>query len=186
MSGRLLLCLALAVGAGCAEAQSPSAPCTIVYGHGRNLGDARENEAWNRINAQFNEQVVARLQAAGQRALPMLVGVDALAAPQAAVARLLAVAEAQGCRRIVDTAVFANESASALVLRLRVHPVLASLGPRLAAAQPVIGEALYTSQRDFDLGRLQRGLEPARLEALAREMVEAYLAGDGGLSPAGR
>lgn len=165
----LALLLLLAAQEGAAQ----PAPCVIVHGNGRNLGDAQENEAWDRVNAQFNAQVVERLAEAGLRALPMRVPVGSIA-PQLAVARLLEAAQREGCRRVIDTAVFADEAAAALVVRLRVHPVLASLGPRQAAAEPQIGEALYTSQRDFALGNA-RALERPRLEALAREMVEAYL-----------
>lgn len=169
----LILLLTCAAATFSAPAQV-LAPCVIVYGNGRNVGDARENAAWDRANLNFNAQVVARLTEAGLRAVPMVFKVGELA-PRESVELLIAAAQRQGCRRVVDTAVFANAESAALVVRLRVHPLLASLGPRVAAAQATIGEPLFTSQRDFDLNA-RRPVEALPLDALARQMVDDYLA----------
>jgi len=158
--------------AGCAAmAQTP--PCLIVYGHGRNLGSEAENLAWDRLNLRFNQQVAASLDAAGRRVVPMLlrVGSSDLAATLEAV---LGEAQRQGCELVVDTAVFADDANAALVLRLRVHPLLPALGPRAGARLPRVGEAIYTSQRDFDFS--PRVLERLKLDQLAQEMTAAYLA----------
>lgn len=174
---RLLMLLLMTCAASAASAQ---APCVIVYGNGRNVGDARENAAWDRANLNFNAQVVARLTEAGLRAVPMVFKVGEVA-PRASVELLIAEAQRQGCRRVVDTAVFANEESAALVVRLRVHPLLASLGPRVTSAQPTIGEPLFTSQRDFDLSR---ALESLQLDLLARQMADGYLAEQAGATAA--
>ncbi|CAN5206965.1 hypothetical protein BH11PSE10_BH11PSE10_16230 [soil metagenome] len=159
-----------------AQATPPTPPpaCLIVYGHARNAGDAKDNEAWDRVNRVFNAQVTQRLQDGGQRAFALLfnAGVTEVAG---AVAELIALAQRQGCLRVVDTAVFADAAAQTLVVRLRVHPVLGSTGPRLRpAAAPRIGEPIYSSQRDLDLN--QRTLERVNLAALAEQMVDDYLA----------
>jgi hypothetical protein len=170
-----LLGLAAFWGGGAAAQEAAPPACLIVYGSGRNFGDAQENAAWDRANALFNAAVVARLAEAGLRAQPLLLPVGSVP-PAQAVAQLLDLAQRQGCRRIVDTAVFANEASDALVLRLRVHPLLgAGLGPLQAGAQPSIGEPLYTAQREFPLNSA-RPLEPKRLQGLAREMAAGYLA----------
>ncbi|MET0518176.1 MAG: hypothetical protein ABW005_04995 [Burkholderiaceae bacterium] len=170
----LLLAGLLGLAALRVAAQEAAPSCLIVYGSGRNFGDAQENAAWDRANALFNAAVVARLAEAGLRAQPLLLPVGGVP-PAQAVARLLELAQRQGCRRIVDTAVFASEASDALVLRLRVHPLLgAGLGPLQSAAPASIGEPLYTAQREFPLNR-GRPLEPARLQALAREMAAGYL-----------
>ena len=161
-----------------ARAQAPetaaAAPCLIVYGHARNSGDAAENAAWDRLNARFNEQVTRRLQASGQAAESLIfkAGVTDVAE---AVAGLIERARQRGCPRVVDTAVFADGEAQTLVLRLRVHPMLGSAGPRVVPnAAWRIGEPIYSTQRDLDLS--QRSLERVNLAALAEQMVDGYLA----------
>lgn len=164
----LLFAIALA-----AVAPSAAADCLIVYGNGRNLGDARDNAHWDALNAQFNAGVVARLRAADLRAEPLLfrVGVDLAAASRT----LMETARRDGCLRIVDTTVFANYADPAtLIVRLRVHPLMVAQGPRLPGAQPRIGEPLYTGQREYELN--ERAMARLKLEAIAAELVEDYLA----------
>lgn len=159
---------------GALMAQTPP-PCLIVYGHGRNIGSEAENLAWDRLNLRFNQQVATSLDAAGRRVVPMLlrVGSSDLAATLEAV---LGEAQRQGCDQVVDTAVFADDASAALVLRLRVHPLLPALGPRIGGGSlPRVGEASYTSQRDFDFSN-PRVLERLKLEQLAAEMTAGYLA----------
>ena len=164
----LLLAAAVAQPAPAQAAEAPS--CLVVYGHGRNIGSADENAAWDRINGLFNRQVSEQLQAHGLRAVPLLfrVGETELAA---AVEQLVDAARRQDCPRVVDTTVFADETAGRLIVRLRVHPLLAG-GPRAQAAAR-IGTPLYTSQNDFDLNR---PLDRLQLDLLARQMVDGYLA----------
>lgn len=168
LSCRALLAIALAACAAGAVAD-----CLVVYGNGRNLGDARDNAHWDALNAQFNAAVVARLRAADLRAEPLVfrVGVDLAAASRT----LMETAQRDGCQRVVDTTVFANYGEPAtLVVRLRVHPLLGAHGPRLPGAQPRIGEPLYTGQREYELN--ERALARLKLDALAAELVEDYLA----------
>lgn len=156
-----------------AFAPPAAADCLVVYGNGRNLGDARDNAHWDRLNAQFNAAVVARLRAADLKAEPLVfrVGVDLAGASRA----LIETALRDGCQRIVDTTVFANYGdPSTLVVRLRVHPLLGAHGPRLPDARPRIGEPLYTGQREYELN--ERSLARLKLDALAVELVEDYLA----------
>ena len=171
----LLLLSAMTMHAAAAES------CLIVYGQGRNLGEAPQNEAWDRINARFNEAVTDRLRAAGLDAQPLLLklGETDLAA---AVGLLTARAEARGCSRVVDTAVFADTD-GALIVRLRVHPLLGKLGPTVAGAgSSHVGAPLYTAQSEFDFKR--RTLERLNFPALAGEMVGGYLEQAGVTPPA--
>jgi len=173
MRWALLLCAALTIPAGAAE------PCLIVYGQGRNLGEAPQNEAWDRINARFNGAVTERLQSAGLDAQPLLFKLGETD-PAAAVGLLSARAGARGCSRVVDTAVFADPG-GALIVRLRVHPLLGGMGPTAASAEPPrIGAPLYTAQSEFDFNR--RTLERLNFPALAGEMVGGYLE-QAGLTP---
>lgn len=155
-----------------AFAPPAAADCLVVYGNGRNLGDMRDNAHWDGLNAQFNAAVVARLRAAALKAEPLVfrVGVDLAGASRA----LLETAQRDGCQRIVDTTVFANYAdPPTLIVRLRVHPLLAAHGPRLPGAQPRIGEPLYTGQREYELN--ERAMARLRLDAIAAELVEDYL-----------
>ncbi|MEJ5999822.1 hypothetical protein [Paucibacter soli] len=170
---RAALLFAILLSACCAAlAQNP--PCLIVYGHGRNLGSEAENLAWDRLNLRFNQQVAASLDAAGRRVVPMLLRVGSSSDLGATLEAVLGEAQRQGCELVVDTAVFADDANAALVLRLRVHPLLPALGPRAAASLPRVGEAIYTSQRDFDFS--PRVLERLQLDRLAQEMTAGYLA----------
>ena len=156
-----------------ARADEAPVPCLIVYGHARNSGDADENAAWDRVNAVFNAQVTQRLRLGGQRAAPLVFKAGVTEVSDA-VATLIEAAQRQGCLRVVDTAVFADAAGKTLVVRLRVHPLLGSAGPRGLAAAPRIGEAIYSTQRDLDL--TPRALQRVDLAALAEQMVGAYLA----------
>ena len=154
--------------------QQASTACLIVYGHARNSGDAADNAAWDLLNARFNEQVTGRLQRRGQAAEALLfkAGVTDVAE---AVAGLIERARQRGCARVVDTAVFADDEAQTLVVRLRVHPLLGRAGPRAVPnAAWQIGEPIYATERELDLN--QRSLARVNLAALAEQMVDGYLA----------
>ena len=167
-----LLPLLLLMLLGPAQAQQSSEPpCVIVYSHGRNLGEAAENAAWDRVNARFNEQLTRRLQASGRRAQPLLLKIGTLDLALA-VQRLLGEAQRLGCNQVVDATLFADEDSDRLVVRLRVHPLLPSLGPRAGPALPRIGDPSFTSQRDFDLHR--RSVEQLDLAALAAELLQGW------------
>ena len=170
----LLLPLALAALCSAGHAQgeaAPAASCLMVYGHGRNIGEPAQNEAWDRINARFNAAVTGRLEAAGLKAWPLVFKVGATDIGED-VQMLLGEAARQGCTRVVDTAVFGDEN-KALIVRMRVHPLLGSVGPLAGSTLPRVGEPIYTGQNDFDLNL--RTLERLNLEALASSMVNDYL-----------
>jgi len=148
--------------------------CVIVYGHARNSGDAAENAAWDGLNARFNDQVARRLQTRGQVAESLLFKAGVTDVGEA-VADLIERAQQRGCPRVVDTAVFADRETQTLVVRLRVHPLLGSVGPRAVPGAALrIGEPVYSTQRELALS--QRSLARVNLEVLAEQMVDAYLA----------
>lgn len=169
---RTFVLTSLLAASTAALAQTPALPCAIVYGHGRNLGSASENEAWDRVNLRFNEAIASRMEAAGRRTVPMLLRI-ASDEPARGLQAVLEEAQRQDCRLVLDSTVFADTANTTLVLRLRVHPLLPHIGPRVGPGLPRVGEAVYTSQRDFDLN--PRVLERLRLDALAGEMVAGYL-----------
>ena len=171
MSKLALLALAFVLTSGAARAAQPPTACLIVYGHGRNVGEVPQNQAWDRINARFNALVTARLRAAGLQAEPLLFKVGETDV-QTAIQILTTRAEAQGCSRVVDTAVFADDN-GALIVRLRVHPLLGRFGPVAKPGPTRIGTPLYTGQSEFDLNA--RTLEHLKLEAMADSMVADYL-----------
>lgn len=153
----------------------PAGPCTLVFGHGRNHDSARpdQDEAWNRLNAGFNAAVAQAWAAAGRRAPPLVLPVAATDLPRN-LQRLLDEAGAQGCRQVLETTLFADYAAATLIARLRLYPLLGSAGPRAAGSQPVVGNPLFTSQREFEL--TPRTLERLRPEQLGRAMAEEALA----------
>ncbi|WP_077036869.1 hypothetical protein [Pelomonas sp. KK5] len=169
MKGRLLMAALLA----CATLQAAAAGCLLVYGQGRNVGAPAQNEAWDRINARFNGAVTARLRSAGFEAEPLLLKTGVLE-PAQAVELLVERARERGCARIVDTAVFANEE-GALVVRLRVHPLLlAEAGPILRPTPPRIGAPLYTGQSESAF--TAAALERLNFDSLAGSLLEGWLA----------
>lgn len=164
-------------GPGAVRAQpQPQLPqdCILVFGHGRNHDPAQpqQDQGWDQLNLGFNEAVRQPLLAAGHRAPGLVLPVAATDLP-ANLERLLGEAQRQGCSQVLETTVFGDPQAQALILRLRLYPLLGSKGPRLPATLPQVGAPLYTDQREFDLNA--RVLERLRPVLLGQEMGQLAL-----------
>lgn len=149
-------------------------PCTLVVGHGRNLSlqDHDANTAWNQLNNLFNAQVAGQLQQAGQRVLRLPLPVEAR--DLAANARqMLDRAQEAGCDRLLETTIFADDSADLLVVRLRAHPLQRVRNMGGDGALLMIGEPNYVNQRDMKL--TLRSLDSLSPPALAREMAADFM-----------
>jgi len=164
---------ALLLSINLVAAAQPAAPvrdCAIVFGQGRNFaeGDAAANRLWDEVNLSFNSHVAARLEAAGLRALPLVAHVSAIDLDATAQHVLLRAAN-EGCRRVVETSLFADYANRALVARVRLLPV--EPGGNAADGTPLlrIGSARYASERNFDL--TQSALDRVRPGVLAAEMA---------------
>ncbi|EGJ12327.1 MULTISPECIES: hypothetical protein [Rubrivivax] len=147
-----------------------AADCTLVFGQGRHV-DAADTEAarqWDGINLAFNQRVAQVLGERGETALPLVARVAA-DDPATTVRAVIARAEDAGCVRIVETTVFADTEAGALVARLREYPLL-----QAADGRPRIGAPRHTVERQFDLsGATLERVRPAALGAqMAAELVE--------------
>ena len=165
--GRLAAGTLLALAATAAAAE----PCTLVFGQGRNP-PADGAPDWDALNAQFNAEVGAALEAAGRRVQVMSassVQID----PEAAGLALLQQADRLGCHTLVETAVFVDEH-DTLVLRLRAYPLLPQLGDGAAIVGLRIGAPLFVTQRDLDFKALPR----LRPERVAQQMAAEYLQRD--------
>jgi hypothetical protein len=159
--------------------------CVIVFGHGRNFepGQDEQNEAWDRLNLRFNQQVLRTIESAGQRGVALVLKSSATDLPRN-LGLLLAEAADKGCTQVLETSLFGDEKTQTLRARLRLYPVLGAKGPRLANADLRIGDPLYTYERDFEFTRrvLDR-LNPAALgQAMAQESM-AQLLQDGRAAP---
>jgi hypothetical protein len=163
MKWLLVLCCLLP-GLACA-AEAPEAECLVVFGHGRNAAadDADANRLWDDVNIAFNAEVSARLQAAGERVVALVLRVGA-ADVKGNIDKLLARAAAERCRAIVETTVFADYAGRTLVARIR-HHLLVAEGGGLRVAPP-----RYVVERNFELTR--NTLDRVRPVALAQEMAD--------------
>jgi hypothetical protein len=166
-----LLALAAAAAPAAAAQVAQVAPCTLVFGQGRNL-PARDGPDWDALNARFNAGVTGTLEAAGRRVYPMTASGEQVD-PEAAGLALLQQADRLGCGTLVETAVF-DDGQDTLVLRLRVYPLLPQIGDGGTIVGLRIGTPLFVTQRDLKLGALQR-LKP---ELLAQQMAAEYLQHD--------
>jgi hypothetical protein len=160
--------------AGEAQAAAP-AGCVIVFGQGRNVSedDAAADNLWDGLNMAFNAQVAFTLQSAGERVLPVVLRVKAtdLAAN---VQQLLGRAAGDGCRRIVETTVFADYASRTLVARIRDYPVETEAGSDAGATPRLhIGPPGYVNERQFEL--TQSTLDRVRPGVLAAEMAREML-----------
>ncbi|QPF71896.1 hypothetical protein G8A07_02440 [Roseateles sp. DAIF2] len=168
--------MGLLLAMGAAAAQPAAAPCTLIYGHGRNHDPERpqQDRLWDRLNAEFHAAVLQQWREAGRAAAPLLLPV---AATDLALnlQRLLQESAAQGCTRVLETALFADYDGGALVLRLRLYPLQGSLGPRAAGALPAVGQPLLTVQRELDLAN-PRSLERLDPRVLGRALASEALA----------
>ena len=146
-----------------------AADCTLVFGQGRHV-DAADTEAarqWDGINLAFNQRVAQVLGERGETALPLVARVAA-DDPATTVRAVIARAEDAGCVRIVETTVFADTEAGALVARLREYPLLAADGgaPRIGAPRRVVEHRFELQPRTLDRVR------PAALgERMAGELL---------------
>ena len=93
--------------------------------------------------------------------------------PEAAGVALLRQADQLRCATLVETAVFADEQ-DTLVLRLRVYPLLPTLGDGGSIVGLRIGAPLFVTQRDLDLKALLR-LKP---DMVGQQMAAEYLQHD--------
>jgi hypothetical protein len=152
-------------------ASAASAPaCTVVFGQGRNPPTAGAPD-WDGLNGRFNAAVARALDADGRRVISVTAS-SAQIDPQAAGLALLQRADDAGCATLVETTVFAD-GPEALVLRLRVYPLLPQLdGGRIAGLR--IGAPLFVTQRELALSALGR----LRPEQLAAQMADEYLQHD--------
>ncbi len=156
-----------------------AAPCTIVFGHGRN---AVQNEAasaafWDGINRALAQQVAASLQANGTRVV-LFVMPTAFTDVPAIVASLLERAARERCTRVVETTLFGNDDET-LVVRLRAYPVVRTeIGTdadtsAMKNAATRFGEPLYSDQQEYaDTQRNRDRLVPAEL---GRTLAARYL-----------
>jgi hypothetical protein len=156
---------------------APAAPpadgapaCVIVFGQGRNVaeGDSAANNLWDGVNVTFNAHVAATLENAGERVVPLVAKVTATDVA-ANLRQALARAAADGCRRIVETSMFADYENRTLVARLRDYPILVENDAQAEAPVLHLGAAGYVNERNFDLNRTT--LDRVRPGALAAEMA---------------
>jgi hypothetical protein len=158
----------LALAAAPAIAAAQGVPCVLVFGHGRNgSGNEAANHSWNEVNRAFHAEVAHRLREAGTRVSTLLAPVE-FGDVGTIIAGVLRRAESEGCSRIVETTVFADEADRLLIVRLRAYPVV-----KPAAAPTRIGEPVYTHRQDFQL--TQRNLDRLIPAELARAMAADYL-----------
>lgn len=163
----LIAAALLALSAVAAQAQS----CTLVFGQGRNP-PLKGGPDWDGLNQRFHAAVANALDAEGRRVIPMTasaVQVD----PEAAGLALLQEAERLRCATLAETALFADEN-DTLVLRLRVYPLLPTLGETGGINGLRIGAPLFVTQRDLALTALAR----LRPDLVGRQMAAEYLQHD--------
>ncbi|MCK7498983.1 MAG: hypothetical protein MZW92_57045 [Comamonadaceae bacterium] len=150
-------------GAGLALALAAALPpaaragCSVVFGQGRLVAadDVEAARQWDGVNLAFNGRVAGALAERGESVVPLVarVGADVGASVSAVLER----ARAEGCERIVETTLFADDAAQALVARLREYPL-----ERDAAGGWRIGAPRFVVERQFDLGRAHARSRSAR------------------------
>lgn len=146
-------------------------PCALVFGQGRNP-PSQGGPDWDALNDRFNAAVTRALDADGRRTVAMTasaVQVD----PTAAGITLLEKADQLGCSTLIETTAFQDE-AGTLVLRLRVYPLLPTLGDGGVINGLRIGTPLFVTQRDLDIKSLPR-LKP---DVVGQQMAAEYLQHD--------
>ena len=166
----LVAAAALVLGAAAQVAQA-APPCTLVFGQGRNPV-LKGGPDWDDLNQRFNAAVANELDKQGRRVFPMTALAEQ-ADPQAAGIQLLQQADQLGCATLAETALFADEQGT-LVLRLRVYPLLPTVGDGGAIVGLRIGAPLFVTQRDLDLKALLR----IKLDLLGQQMATEYLQHD--------
>ncbi len=154
-----------------AAAAAPAAPCTLVFGQGRNP-PSESGPDWDALNQNFNTAVANALDVDDRRIVSMAMPA-VQADPAAAGAALLEQADNLGCNTLIETALFQDE-AGTLVLRLRVYPLLPTLGDGGVINGLRIGTPLFVTQRDLDIKSLPR-LKP---DLVGQQMAAEYLQHD--------
>jgi len=166
---------ALALAVFATQAAQALPPCALVFGQGRNPPAAGAPD-WDGLNTQFNAAVASALDGDGRHVVTMTAPVAEID-PQTAGLAVLQRADESGCATLVETTVFADEQ-QALVLRLRVYPLLPQLGEDGAIVGLRIGAPLFVTQRELALATLTR-LKPEQLTSQqAAQMAAEYLQHD--------
>ena len=161
-------CLAwtLCVLASAVSAQY-AAPCSLVFGHGRNAvqGDVESATFWDSVNRALAQQVVADIAARGHRAVLLLLPVTQTDQP-AILATVLERASGERCDRIIETTLFANAD-DVIVARLRAYPLLRD-GNGLR-----VGSPFFSEQQEYP--NTQRNRERLVPTQLGQALAEQYL-----------
>lgn len=168
---RLRELIAAALLALAATAAPAAEPCTLVFGQGRNPPTPGLPD-WDDLNQRFNAAVANALDAQGRRIISMTLPA-VQADPEAAGIALLERADKLGCNTLIETALFQDEGGT-LVLRLRVYPLLPTLGAGGVIDGLRIGAPLFVTQRDLDIKSLAR-LKP---DLVGQQMANEYLQHD--------
>lgn len=157
-----------AQGVDAPPAPPPAEVCTVVFGHGRNVtaDDDAANASWDSINKAFASVVTSQLSSHGTRVVPVLLPVT-VSDLAAIVDALLERADHDGCTRIVEATLFADDEADVLVARLRGYPVLRE------GRSSRIGSADYSHQQEYP--NTQRNRDRLVPAVLGREFALAYL-----------
>lgn len=164
----LIATTALALAATAAHAVEP---CTLVFGQGRNP-PTQGLPDWDELNQRFNAAVANALDAQDRRIIPLTMPA-VQADPEAAGMALLERADKLGCSTLIETALFQDEG-GALVVRLRVYPLLPTFGEGGVINGLRIGTPLFVTQRDLDIKSLPR-LKP---DLIGQQMATEYLQHD--------
>ena len=162
------LAWALCVLASAVSAQY-AAPCSLVFGHGRNAaqGDVDSAAFWDGINRALAQQVVADIAARGHRAVLLFLPVTQTDQP-AILATVLERASGERCDRVIETTLFANAD-DVIVARLRAYPLFRDAnGLR-------VGSPFYSDQQEYpNTQRNRERLVPAQLgQALAEQYLRS-------------
>lgn len=132
-------------------AAAANGPCTLVFGHGRNpnADDAAANQQWDDANRAFASQVALEIAERDIRTVLALAAVTLTDHAQIAQA-LTDNARREGCDRIVETTLFAEDD-ELLVVRLREYPLQLS-GSTLRIAEPrvTLRQEYPNTQRNRD------------------------------------
>ena len=163
--------LIAAVALGLAAAAAQAEPCTLVFGQGRNP-PLKGGPDWDDLNQRFNAAVTNTLDAEGRHVIP-ITAAAVQADPEAAGVALLEQADNLRCNTLIETALFVDQN-DTLVLRLRVYPLLPTLGDGGVINGLRIGAPLFVTQRDLALAALAR-LKP---DLIGQQMAAEYLQHD--------
>lgn len=172
---RVLIGAAWSIAATAWAAPPPDAPCTLVFGHGRNYVPElpAANAQWNQLNQSFAQAVSDAITATGRRAVPLVLPVEARDL-QANLAQLLQRASAESCQRVVEATVLGEAGTEQLVLRLRLHAIARQAGPPRLDSGMSIGVPELTVQRELPLNHrtLTRLMSAELAQQMAAELMD--------------